>query len=379
LAADPAGRATRIERDAAPEADATRDLYERYASQIFGYCVHRLGSREEAEDAVQSTFLNAFRALGRGVVPESESAWLFKIAENVCHSRHRSSWRRGRVESPSDLDAFQDVLPAPVQAHEDLIPLAEALERLPENQRRAILLREWQGLSYREIAQELQLSQSAIETLIFRARRSLVEGLEAPPAQRRGLAFRRATHGIDAGWVVGLLKALFAGGAAVKAAAVAVAVTGATVGVRHHHVVHHAAPAPKPLAKAYVARRVDRPAVAHVAPAPVVRAPAQRRAKPRAAPRVVAVSRRTAPSRGPVGPGPAPAPAPKPPRELTADPPPQPAPPPPPPTLEQESPGVVPASKGRPSSPPPPAHATTSSPPATDVPALTQTVTVTGG
>ncbi len=64
---------------------------------------------------------------------------------------------------------------------------------MPEQQRRAILLREWQGLSYREIAGELEVSQSAVETLIFRARRSLAQGLEQPdsikPAKRK--SFRR--------------------------------------------------------------------------------------------------------------------------------------------------------------------------------------------
>jgi DNA-directed RNA polymerase specialized sigma24 family protein len=65
---------------------------------------------------------------------------------------------------------------------------------MPEQQRRAILLREWQGLSYREISDELELSQSAVETLIFRARRSLAQGLEQPDLikkpKRKG--FRRA-------------------------------------------------------------------------------------------------------------------------------------------------------------------------------------------
>ena len=58
------GRAARVERQA-PDADATQDLYERYAPQILGFCVNQLGSRDEAEDAVQSTFLNAHRALQR--------------------------------------------------------------------------------------------------------------------------------------------------------------------------------------------------------------------------------------------------------------------------------------------------------------------------
>src|SRR5436309_1873840 len=151
------GRANRVQPVAAPEADLTRALYEKYANQIFGYCVHQLGSREEAEDAVQSTFLNAFRGLRSGVVPESESAWLFKIAQNVCLSRHRSSWRRGRVESPADFELVEEMAPAPSRRADELIGLQDVLEQMPENQRRAILLREWQGMSYREIGEELEL------------------------------------------------------------------------------------------------------------------------------------------------------------------------------------------------------------------------------
>jgi len=83
------GRATRVERPSVDGAAAAADLYKRYSPQIFGYCLHQLGSREEAEDAVQTTFMNAFRGLQRGIVPELESAWLFKIAHNVCLSRRR--------------------------------------------------------------------------------------------------------------------------------------------------------------------------------------------------------------------------------------------------------------------------------------------------
>src|SRR5512146_1539075 len=145
LAAAPSiGRASRIEGIAPPEADLTRALYEEYANQIFRYCLHQLGSREEAEDAVQSTFLNAFRGLKRGVVPEVESAWLFKIAHNVCLSRRRSTWRRGRIESPADFEIVEELAPAPSRRAEELIGLQDVLEQMPEQQRRAILLREWQ-------------------------------------------------------------------------------------------------------------------------------------------------------------------------------------------------------------------------------------------
>jgi len=226
LAAVPSiGRAARVEGGLAPEADLTRALYEQYANQIFRYCLHQLGSREEAEDAVQSTFLNAFRGIKRGVVPELESAWLFKIAHNVCLSRRRTTWRRGRIESPTDFDVVEELAPAPSRRADELIGLQDVLEQLPENQRRAILLREWQGLSYREIAEELELSQAAVETLIFRARRALASGLEQPPERKR-----RVVRGTDLGnLLAGLKSLLLGGGAAVKVAATVAVVSASTV------------------------------------------------------------------------------------------------------------------------------------------------------
>ena len=220
------GRAVHVER-AAREADATQDLYERYSGQIYGFCVNKLGSRDEAEDALQSTFLNAHRALQRGVVPEAELAWLYTIAHNVCLTRRRSTRRRGRVESPSDLAAVQDVMPAPPrETSEDLMRLTEALEHMPDSQRRAILLREWQGLSYHEIAGELELTQSAVETLLFRARRTLASNLES---QRRFGALSRMRKALDAGALLAALKGLFEGGAAAKVGVVAVAASGTVV------------------------------------------------------------------------------------------------------------------------------------------------------
>jgi RNA polymerase sigma-70 factor (ECF subfamily) len=222
---------------AAPEADATRRLYEQYARQIYAYCLHQLRNKEEAEDATQSTFLNAFRGLQRGIDPEFESAWLYKIAQNVCLTRQRSSTRRRRLESPGDLDAMQDLLPSHESDNDALIRLPEALEEMPEQQRRALLLREWQGLSYREIADELRLSQSAVETLLFRARRSLAAALtdESKPGATR-LSKLRA--GGDAGSLLALAKTLaFSGGTKV---AVTVATVAASSVVASTPAVQHA-------------------------------------------------------------------------------------------------------------------------------------------
>ncbi|HEY2372523.1 MAG TPA: RNA polymerase sigma factor [Gaiellaceae bacterium] len=265
------GRAVRVEPRVAPEADATRSLYERYANQIYRYCVHQLGSREEAEDAVQSTFLNAFRGLRRGVVPELESAWLFKIAHNVCLSRQRSAWRRGRIESPADFELVEELMPAPARRADELIGLEDVLVQMPETQRRAILLREWQGLSYREIADELELSQGAVETLIFRARRSLATGLEQPAETRGRKRFARA---FDWGNLVAAAKSLFVSGSVAAKVAATVAVVGATTAAATAPVVleHHGHSAPP--GKAKTAHHPAAPIVQAVAPTPAALKPA---------------------------------------------------------------------------------------------------------
>jgi RNA polymerase sigma-70 factor (ECF subfamily) len=227
-AAESIGRASGLERAPSECADETRALFETHSRQIFAFCFSRLGSREEAEDAVQSTFLNAHRALQRGVSPDSELAWLLKIAHNVCLTRRRSTRRRGRVETAHDLESMQDYLPAPPrESPDELIRLNDALEGLPETQRRAIVLREWRGLSYAEIARELKLTQSAVETLIFRARRSLATNLDAMVVKPRLLA--RARHALELSWLLPALRSLFEGGVAVKAATAAVAVSSVAV------------------------------------------------------------------------------------------------------------------------------------------------------
>lgn len=266
------------EPSGAPEADLTRSLYERHANQIFRYCLHQLGSREEAEDAVQSTFLNAFRGIKRGVVPELEAAWLFKIAHNVCLSRRRSAWRRGRVESPTDFDLVEELMPAPARRADELIGLQDVLEQMPDAQRRAILLREWQGLSYREIADELELSQAAVETLIFRARRSLAAGLEEAAVPPR----RRIARALDWGNLVAGLKSFLLGGSVAAKVAATVAVVGATTVAATSPIVQHRAhrtpPPAKPVAHHSAARKATHaapPAAAAAAPRRVVRAPAR--------------------------------------------------------------------------------------------------------
>jgi len=222
----------------------TQDLYSQYGKQIYAFCLHKLRSREEAEDAVQTTFMNAFRSLQRGATTQFEQAWLFKIAQNVCFARQSSSSRRLRLEAPNDFEVLQEIVPAPDGEQPlELFGLEEALERMPENQRRAILLREWQGLSYREIGEELGLTQAAVEMLIFRARRALAGALEQPEeaASKKVRAGRRV--GALGSLLAGALKTLFGGGAAIKVVSIAAAAIAVVGESASHTIVQHSAAA----------------------------------------------------------------------------------------------------------------------------------------
>jgi RNA polymerase sigma factor (sigma-70 family) len=202
------------------DADAVaRDLYERYSNRIFRYCLHRLRSNEEAEDAAQTTFLYAYLGLRRGVQPQFEVAWIYKIAENVCLTRLRTRARRGQFETTGDAFLLQELSPAVEhEQNETVEALPGVLAGMPASQRQALLLREVQGLSYREIADRLETSVSAVETLLFRARRSCARELRRVTQPVQGA--------LTAGSLLSGVKSLsryLAASSGAKAAALAVA------------------------------------------------------------------------------------------------------------------------------------------------------------
>lgn len=209
------------------DAQTAGALYEHHSRRVFAYCLSKLGRREDAEDAVQTTFLHAVRGLRRGVVPSVELAWLLGIARNVCLSRRESAGRRGRLELVCDPVALERAAARPGRG-EELIGLDEALARLPEQQRRAVLLRDWRGLSYEEVATQLGVSLANAETLIFRGRRALAALLREEQATTR----RRLASLGNLGSLLTWAKSAFTGASAVaKVAAVvsAVAVSGTVI------------------------------------------------------------------------------------------------------------------------------------------------------
>jgi RNA polymerase sigma factor (sigma-70 family) len=211
-------------------AEATHLLYRQHSQRILAFCISRLRNRQDAEDALQTTFAYAFNALRRGVEPESELAWLFTIAHNACRTRQRSLRRRSQLETSTDPTTLEERAPAGRSKGDELSGLREALLSIPASQRRALLLREWQGLSYREIAGELAVSESAVETLLFRARRTLAERLQ--PTAGQAVLLLTPTP------LIRLVRRLASAGAGAKTAAATLALSLATAAPYATHLAH---------------------------------------------------------------------------------------------------------------------------------------------
>lgn len=180
-------------------------IYRRHAADVYRYAFAVLRNQADAEDVTQTTFMNAYRAFQAGERPRQPHNWLIAIAHNVCRQRFRQSQRRVQEV------AYDDTLAEGLVADEDA-PTADdikrALSHLAFNQRAALVMRELEGRSYVEIAEILEVSVSAVETLIFRARRALREQLEGRLTCREAeLAISRQLDGRLARAEKGTLRA----------------------------------------------------------------------------------------------------------------------------------------------------------------------------
>jgi len=159
-----------------PRSDrAFERLYKRHVGDVYRYALAVMRNPTDAEDVTQTTFLNAYRSyVEKGSRPEKPQNWLIAIAHNVCRQRFRQSARRPAEVSFED-DIADTVADDDTPSGDDI---RRALSHLAFNQRAALVMRELEGRSYAEIAEILEVSTSAVETLIFRARRALREQLE---------------------------------------------------------------------------------------------------------------------------------------------------------------------------------------------------------
>ena len=155
---------------------AFTDIYDRYSAPLLSFCRHMLGSREEAEDAVQHTFAAAYDHLQRSDKEIQLRPWLYAIARNHCVSLLRARRQHVPIE---DVEPAVEGLAPTVARREDLREMLRDLSRLPEDQRAALLLSELGSLSHDEIGEVVGCRKEKVKALVFQARSSLAAGREA--------------------------------------------------------------------------------------------------------------------------------------------------------------------------------------------------------
>ena len=173
------------------DALAFDELMRRYQNRLVTVLEHLVGSRDQAEDLAQEVFLRVYRARKLYVPGAKFATWLFTIANNVASNALRSRSRRPEVQLRSGAvgDTRALGLEAIAQAASGLMPTRQAdkaelcdvvrsaLGRLNERQRIVVLLSKFEGMSYAEIAETMELSEQAIKSLLSRARVNLRQAL----------------------------------------------------------------------------------------------------------------------------------------------------------------------------------------------------------
>ena len=167
------------------DASAFDHLVRRWDRRIHGAIYRVVGADEDARDLCQEAFLKAYRGLGTFKREARFSSWLYQIALNVCRDRIRR--RKGKVAvSLDELEETSDVrlrasAPSPLDLVErrDLKRLVErAMATLTEDEREVIVLKEYQGLTFPEIAETLAIPQSTVKTRLYRGLSQLRHRLE---------------------------------------------------------------------------------------------------------------------------------------------------------------------------------------------------------
>jgi RNA polymerase sigma factor (sigma-70 family) len=151
-------------------------LYERYHRPLLSFCRHMLGSQAEAEDAVQQSFVNAYRDITRGEKDLRMRPWLYKIARNQCLSMLRG--RRPEAELDPDRASLRG-LSEEIAHRTELRDLLRDLGRLPPEQREALVLAELNDNSHAEVAEILGCDREKVKSLVFQARSSLIKSRDA--------------------------------------------------------------------------------------------------------------------------------------------------------------------------------------------------------
>jgi RNA polymerase sigma-70 factor (TIGR02960 family) len=207
-------------RARAGDEDAFRELTDPYRRELQAHCYRIVGSAQDAEDLVQETLLAAWRGLEQFEGRASIRGWLYKIATNRCLDALRASARRPQVEpmteppqptrlaEPIWLEPYPDVLlegiaddaPGPEARYETKEAIALAfvagLQHLPPQQRAVLVLRDVLGFRASEVANTLNTSQDAVNSLLQRARVALQSRIPAARRERAPLPNSRSERKI---------------------------------------------------------------------------------------------------------------------------------------------------------------------------------------
>jgi RNA polymerase sigma-70 factor (ECF subfamily) len=176
-----------VARSIGGDADSFNELVVRWERPIYALAYRTIGREDDARDVCQETFLRAFRALPGFRGQAKFSSWLYRIALNLCRDWVRRERRTPVVQAPDDVDLFDLAAAAePSEPIEDLVArrdlsrvVEHAMQQLPEEQRTAIILKEYHGLTFQEIADLVGCPLSTVKTRLYQGlsvlRRELAE------------------------------------------------------------------------------------------------------------------------------------------------------------------------------------------------------------
>lgn len=161
-------------------------LYNRYKNPVYAFCVKMLGDRTLAQDVMQETFLRVYEYRDRLLNTSSFKSWVFTIARNQCLNQLRRAKRQVSLEG--EEGSLEPHIPHgqvdAMEKSEQTAMVNHFLTELKEDYREVLILREYQNLSYEEIAAVTRSTLSAVKSRLFKARRKLAVYL-APMVQQQ--------------------------------------------------------------------------------------------------------------------------------------------------------------------------------------------------
>ena len=157
-------------------------LYNRYKDAVYAFCVKMLLNKELAQDVMQDTFLRVYENRERLLKTDSFKAWLFTIARNQCLNQlRRNNWQiplDPEMALPSHLMGAKNTPALDLEKSEKIELVNRFLAELKADYREVIILREYQNMTYEEIAAVTRSTLSAVKSRLFKARKKLGVYLE---------------------------------------------------------------------------------------------------------------------------------------------------------------------------------------------------------